>query len=742
MGQPTLKPGFRVGEMKKVSAMPMEKKFAAVLFLILLFAAFPAGVRSETPGPGADASLSLSNLAVSEEIGKVQERFTGRSSRTIIQIQDVHAHAIAQQNIAAILERLRTVFGVKTVALEGAWASTSLPKSHAIPTSREKQLLAGTLLEDDLISGPVYAAIMSPDPISLVGVEDSALYEKNRSIFVAHLEKKQEIQEKLRAYGATLADSQKSVWEPGLLAFGNAFGKFRETTDLGKFFPVLMKTAESHSIALTDLAQITLLRDIMALEKTVLKENLEQEIKSLMQEYKNTPWTLEELIRDGRIPAEKLGSYPGIKKLTRLYQMRDQIFLRDLTTQVETLTSRVLEKLVKTPEEKALWEKTGRFYLAKRILLLQATPSDMTAYKSEKSSLESELAGAGLLEGLALSLVFYETVKKRDEIFFEKIMTDPSLTGNIAIVTGGFHTDGLSQKFRDAGISYITITPELGGASMNEKLYEKRMAEPLRDRVSVTQRPGLKRADDQTLSELRNRIDMDEDFPPAFEILKQTRDIRRAEVRFTGNAASISNSSRIARGDKGRGAVDVSELIKPEFTTLFRADQLEKVREVLEFASVNSGHVRAALVTDVDAINKLFSLENVPALVRQLFGRGDFLVFPEGESPVTMRLPEDLHATHGVKLFKAVDLKTLLTHSQEFRQFAMLHPYAITVMRNGTPPSTDFVVLPETPEAFVLYWLIAQDRGLYRNARKPEFLQLLLSLVAEIQAQELPKKSV
>ena len=103
-------------------------------FLIIPLFASPLLLRSETVNPAANTSVPLSSLSVPEELGKVQERFSGKSARTVIQIQDVHAHLAAQQNIAAILERLRTVFGIKTSALEGAWTSTSLPKSQMIPT--------------------------------------------------------------------------------------------------------------------------------------------------------------------------------------------------------------------------------------------------------------------------------------------------------------------------------------------------------------------------------------------------------------------------------------------------------------------------------------------------------------------------------------------------------------------------------------------------------------------------------
>jgi len=729
----------------KMNSLPAKKLFALLILTIIPLASAPQTVRSETYE--ANTLPALSTFAVPEEIGKTQERFSGRNSRTIIQIQDVHAHITAQQNIAAILERLRVIFGVKEVALEGAWASTSIPKSQAIPTSREKQLLAGTLLEEDSLSGPVYAAIMSPKPITLVGIEDEASYEKNRSLFLAHLEKSAETDTKLRALGTSLRASQQSAWGAELLAFGTAFGKFRETSDVGKFFPLLLRTAETLGVAFSDLSQIILFRDILALEKSFEKERLENEARQVIKKYKDRPWTLEELIRGGKISAGEIGLYPEIKKLARLYQMRDEVSLRDLTNQIGILTGRVLEKLARTSEEKALWEKSERFSLAKKILLLQATPEDIKTYDGEHSLLETELAAAGLSESLALALNFYETVKKRDEIFFQRIMTDPSLAGDIAVVTGGFHTDGLSQKFRDAGISYITITPELGGAPMDEKLYETRMGEA-REKPSVnvprSPFPTSASTDRQTLSELRNAIStIDENFPPALEVLEQTKDIRKASARFSGKTVAISTpektahlsrTGRISPGPKGADAVNVSELRVDEFLAKPRLEQLKRVREWI--ARGQEAREKAMLVSSVSILARMLSDKKVSDLLKTTVGNGDIVALAQDIS--IAETPEMLLSVRGIERFDAADITLLTEETPRFQRLAKKIPFAI--MENGRSQGA-YVVLPEKFVSLILFKIITLNPSLYQAAKNPAFLVLLEDLMEDILSQELSGKA-
>jgi len=733
----------------KMNALLIKKLLAFPFILILALTIAPLSLRSEAPATDPELSLPLSSLAIPEEIGKVQERFVGRGTRTIIQIQDVHAHAVAQQNIAAILERLRTMFGVEKTALEGAWSATSLSKSHAIPTSREKQLLAGTLLEDDMISGPVYTAIMSPDPITLVGIEDGELYKKNRGLFLGHLKQAKEITEKIQAYGTSLREIQNSTWNPELMTFGSAFGKFREDSDLGKFLPLLLETANTLSADTSDLTQILLLKNIMALEKSIAKERLDKEVKQVIKKYKNRPWTVEELIRGGKIPAEEIGLYPEIKKLTRLYQMRDGISLRDVMDQIGTLTRRILEKLVKSPEERALWEKTERFYLAKKILLLQATPEDLKSYAAEKPLLEVELTTAGLASSLALSVEFYDTVKKRDEIFFQRITADPALSGDIAVVTGGFHTDGLSQKFRDAGISYITITPELGNTAANEVLYETRMKDD-RESIGAGSNPGtpssIRNPSASTLSELQNSVSSaDERFLKALDVLFQTKDVRKAVRVFRGETVAVSNSNKIRdltarkrlRKNAGPETVSSLDLKVPEFMTLLtHEEQMETVRALMKRADQSKR--RPALISSIRALLKIASFQNASALVERALKSGDpIALLKDGE------LPEELlraGQAGKMRVFEAEDMQSMILGTPQFSSFILHHP-PVVVMNDYA--SEKYPVLEARPESLILYPIITLSESLYLAAKNnPDFCNRLAGLVNEVLSQEAVQGSV
>lgn len=725
----------------------MKKIFALVLSLALTF---PPVIFSQPVETTVDAFLPLANLAIPESIGKIQERFTETGGRTIIQIQDVHAHYLAQENIAAILEHLSAVCGIQKVGLEGAWVTTDLPKSRTIPTSREKQLLARSLMEEDYISGPVYATALSPVALRLVGIEETGLYEQSRSIFLQHMAKQSAILEKIKIYENQITAEQNQSWNPGLLSFGHAFGKFRETSDFGAFFSILVKTAETEEISFSDLDQILLVREIMNYEALISKDRLEREAKQLLQQYRtSSSLNLEELLRSGKVPEEKMVFYPEIKKLTRLFGLKDKISSQDLMRQIETLAERLSEKLAKTQEEKALWNKSERFYLAKKILLLKATPADLKFFEVERAALETEAGAAGLSEALELALKFYEFVKQRDEIFYQKLMNDPELSGNVAIVTGGFHTDGLSQRFRNAGISYITITPELGGEPPDMKLYEKRMSENRTthnaQRATTTSpaqnTPGVKlRAheshtpgvggvtNDQTLSELRNAIAwVDERFVTSYQILLTTKDVRKAVAAFSGHAPLSLSASR-------RAAAPSNLFDITKFMTQTHAEQLAIVRGWLQ--KLQTVHQKAMLVSEVSVLKAMLADSKVPEMIEGILQGNDVLVLAQ-DAPIE-EVPS-LLVSHGINLLKAEGLGQLINENQDFRRLAKKWPL-LTVMKNGYQNDT-YVVLPELPVSLILYRVIALNPNLYQAAKNLEFLKLLQDLVTEALAQAATQKA-
>ena len=324
--------------------------------------------------------------------------------------------------------------------------------------------------------------------------------------------------------------------------------------------------------------------------------------------------------------------------------------------------------------------------------------------------------------------------------------------GNVAIVTGGFHTDGLSECFRNAGISYITITPDLGGGAMNVKLYNERMkenretgnGERLTKSFNVSRSTPSVSAENQTLSELRNAIAwVDDKFPPSYEILLQTKDARQAKKAFLGESVTVSKSARITqlaregrivRGVQPGASVTASELRVGEFSAKPRTEQLETVKGWL--AQGMERREKAMLVSSVGILSNMLSQEKTIQLLEEVIRSGDIIALAQ-DIPTT-EMQEIFTSMRGIDRFEVKDIETLIETAPRFQRLAKKHPFAI--MQNGRPGGT-YVVLPEKPVSLVLFRIITLNPSLYQAAKDPAFLALLEDLVGEIISGEIVQQA-
>lgn len=456
--------------------MGLKFTLRGIVFFCLLSTLAVSGftqdaLKSETP---STPNAHLVHLAIPKSLGKIEERFKGKNGHWIIHIQDVHSHVTAQENIAAILNHLNTAYGIKTVALEGAWTRTSFPKSWGLPQSPEKQMLAHALLEDYYLTGPGFAALFSDTPIELQGIETPEIYEANRQVYLKHLANREIYEKNLAVLAQQIQDVKNQTYNRKALEFDGALQNFREGQKSEEFLPLLMNQAETYQILIADLGQIALYKKIASLEKGLNKERLKSESERIVVSFKRFGLTFEELLKSGKVPAERLENFPQCKAYNEILTLQDRISHRDFFNQIETLIKRVKEKMLATPAEKELDARSERFALAKRFLLMQASPDDLKLFESQAEIIRTELAAANLEEALHISIEFYQLAKKRDDIFFEKI-SELSKNEDIAIVTGGFHTDGLGSKLQQADVPHIIITPELNGEAPDEKAYFEKL---------------------------------------------------------------------------------------------------------------------------------------------------------------------------------------------------------------------------------------------------------------------------
>lgn len=666
--------------------------------------------------------LQIENLTVPKTLGKIEDRFQGNSTRWIIQIQDVHAHVTAQENIAAIVDHLNAVYGLQVLGLEGGWSTTRFSESWGLPSSREKQMLARGLLEDAQITGPAYAALFTQSPLQLIGIEEETLYQQNRDQYLKHLASRGPALEKTETLEKRLLQEKAALYNAKLKKFDDALMKFQEGKKPEIFFPLLLSELSAADVTIQDLPQMLLFKEAFDKEKALDKTKLEAESKRLMETFKRKRLSFEELLKSGFIPEEQLTRYPAASAYLELLRLQDKIAFRVFFDELETAVSRLKEKLFSSDEERLLDARWNRFIVAKSLLSFEATPKVLAVFRSQESEIRREAAEAGLSEELSLALDFYSLVSKRDAVFFEKLTQHQALSeSNTIVVTGGFHTEGLSQHLRDAGISYLVITPELGDTPPDQNLYYKRLADDIVGR--------------QTLSEAQNRF-----FTAAFDSAFVQGVLFLQKEKNIPAAISLVAESFAGRASKPSASLSADAVTWETFQAWERSRQLEWVREIL--AKTKDNNIRLYLLASQSVLNDLIrepAGQKIWQTVREE-RNNTVVVVLENPGDISSEL---LGGKFKVERFQALSLEEASASPKfksRFQPALAQNLFAVILPENTEAPDNRMLALKKHPVS-LFYRLFLSNPDLRLLANQDGFLDLLKDLLEEIGGLDLLQKS-
>ena len=134
----------------------------------------------QAPAQSTVKHLTAQKFSIPEELGKIEESFSGASGKTIIYIQDAHDSLEAQENIAKTIQYLVAKYGVKRVYEEGYEGPVPTDKYFGTiqdPKIREK--VAYFLMDKLRLGGAEYAHITRTKDFRLIGADSLKLHKKN-----------------------------------------------------------------------------------------------------------------------------------------------------------------------------------------------------------------------------------------------------------------------------------------------------------------------------------------------------------------------------------------------------------------------------------------------------------------------------------------------------------------------------------------------------------------------------------
>ena len=473
---------------------------------------------NSVPAVEPSDAVSPSRISVPAELGWIDERYSGSSSRFIICIRDRHADPFAQLSIAGILDYLNQTYGTPLVCVEGA--STQLDTSFydLIDDNSSKEKAARFFVEKAIFTGSEFYAVTKKNTHAVItGVEDKTLYFDNLLAYQATVTIDNTALEEFFAGARKRISMLKAEFYPQSMQEFEKLcdGYTNEVTVLYEYIGRLSEYAHTAGIrigrypsvceALAYSAKRTAFSysgaqaDMMRCAAYVAANNGEKDFDFSFDSLMNPETSAElflvylnEICRLRNMPA-----YPDFLAYIDSSVSGNAIQHSMLIRELDMLAREIKKGLCETPIHFQLLACSEGITAVEKVALLTASPMevravmayperyDVSALTAVINEFMARMPDTGmaplsvpsvLLEQFRMAGHFYSAALRRDEGMAQNTvsMCERYQSVSAVLITGGFHTAGITEHLRALDISYAVVTPR-SSAENYDDAYSQRM---------------------------------------------------------------------------------------------------------------------------------------------------------------------------------------------------------------------------------------------------------------------------
>ncbi len=531
--------------------MPL-RVIACITLIAFLFTTIPADLTWAAQAStraiyNNDDITGSSAIDIPRDLGTVIDRWSpaaiARDTRTIIHIQDAHCNYAAQKKISDILSYLNSAYRIQAINLEGGEGAYDLSPFTNIADTESRGKVADLFVREGLVNGAEYFAVNNPDKVKLWGIEDGGLYLDNLHVYRNSRSNCEAADRHLKTLSRVLTELKIRIYPKRLLELDTKYTQYKAgNLDLKDYITYLLAVARSESLDISSLKDLDMLRRsleqesqidfrkanterdrlIDILQKALSRREVEEMVVKTV-EFRTGRLTQKEfyayLTKMGRDIGADMSQFAGLEKYLAYVSLYSRIDNSRAMTDIDALDSRLKERFCENDTQRQLLRLSKNLALLKNIFTISLTKSDYEYYMASRASFDVKeylafINREASFRGIAVELdkdiesldryraemeKFYEYSLKRDEAFVRNIRFTshkPRATSDepqVAIViTGGFHTDNLSELFKKNSISYITIMPNFKNDKGYESPYMKLLSgNPYAQFVKTAQSQGL-----------------------------------------------------------------------------------------------------------------------------------------------------------------------------------------------------------------------------------------------------------
>ncbi len=201
---------------------------------------------------------------------------------------------------------------------------------------------------------------------------------------------------------------------------------------------------------------------------------------------KNPRIVYEKFLKETYPQGFQFKDYPQIMYRVASQVLQAELEPQTLSSEINRLFEQLFLKKAKTPEELALFRKYQRLNLFEKLLKLELTREEWESVKAQVpfpkvpgsilSAVQPGTFGNGTSAIYRAALHFYRFCEKREQVFYQKLSSEMTARHEktAILVTGGFHSDGMSRIFKEKGMGFAEILPRISG-DIKSTLYHQIM---------------------------------------------------------------------------------------------------------------------------------------------------------------------------------------------------------------------------------------------------------------------------
>jgi len=443
-------------------------------------------------------------------------------------------HPGVQQNINSIIKALTDNYNLNNVYLEGAYETVNTNWLTNIVNENLKKSIIKELIKDGKLTGAEIYSINNNKQNFILPIEDKNLHKENIKRLAKILDDKPNVSDKLDKIEKELSIYQKKY----LSANNKKFTEIVQKHDLGKLdtgkfykllFAYLKKNATPSNsrygniveMSVDDYPNINRYLKAYQLQNRVKLKELSKDLKALMKvlkkelsysEYNNILTNtnnfsdIDALIASLVVlPSEYKQKYATkqLQNFIEAAKLYKEINPVELVNEEHTLIEQIRAALSKNKAELEISFLTDFFKYFKDFMIANIS-ADNRHYFSEKKDKFINLWNKysfynkpmqELVTRIPFIDEYYNVNDYRNEVFIEKISIENNKNSNselpvssfsslingkklVVVITGGYHTKGLTDLLFKNNISYAVITPTVSGGIENTyKKYETAVKE-------------------------------------------------------------------------------------------------------------------------------------------------------------------------------------------------------------------------------------------------------------------------